>query len=184
MNLFANIYILGYCDKKEKMSCKIYEFRKGKIIPADPTINLTTKDIKIQILCHVKPKGQSFTTCSLFWTTIGNETKEESSLQTLEGEAILLVNVDEGNDLQVWSYFVVEGCLIISSKYYDSSKKKYTIGLLKVNKNSKIKVKNTFSSQIRYGNYTEKTYTITFDNENFILDLKQKERPISDFGQS
>lgn len=168
------------------MSCIIYEFCAGKVIPASSMTNLVTKDIKIEILCHVKPKEQSFTTCDLYWTNIQTGTKEESKLETLDGEAMIFVNISEDDvcHLSAWSYFTVEDCLIVSSLKFNGDKHKHTIGLLKVNKNSKIKVRGIWSSHQRHGNYTQKDYTVTFDGENFSVSLKTKELPPEHFGQS
>lgn len=168
------------------MSCIIYEFCAGKVIPASSMTNLVTKDIKIEILCHVKPKEQSFTTCDLYWTNIQTGTKEESKLETLDGEAMIFVNISEDDvcHLSAWSYFTVEDCLIVSSLKFNGDKHKHTIGLLKVNKNSKIKVRSIWSSHQRHGNYTQKDYTVTFDGENFSVSLRTKELPPEHFGQS
>lgn len=167
------------------MSCVIYEFSAGKIVPASSMTNLVTKDIKIEILCHVKPKEQSFTTCDLFWTNIQTGIKEKSNLETLEGEVMILLNVDEGDHhhLRAWSYFTIQDCLIVSSLKFNGDKHKHTIGLLKINKNSEIRIRSIWSSHERHGNYTQKDYTITFDGENFAVDLKTEELPPEYFGQ-
>lgn len=183
--MFANIYILGYCDKKQSMSCIIYEFNAGRVIPASQMTNLITKDIKIEILCHVKPKDQSFTTCDLLWKDIQTGYEDTQKLETLEGEAMVLVHLskDDTHHLLAWSYFTFENCLIMSSRKFNNEQHKHTVGLLKVNKGSKIKVTNFFSSHQRHGNYTRKEYSITFDGKDFAVDIKTEKLPPSYFGQ-
>jgi predicted secreted protein len=43
--------------------------------------------------------------------------------------------------------------------------------------------RNFFSSSQRHGNYIQKNYIITFDGENFTVEVKQKELPPEHFGQ-
>lgn len=167
------------------MSCIIYEFSAGKIVSASSMTNLVTKNIKIEILCHVKPKEQSFTTCDLFWTDAQTREERKIKLQTLQGEALILVHLTEHDVcyLQAWSYFTHKNCLVLSGLKFNGSEDKYTVALLKVNKESKIKVRNFFSSSQRHGNYIQKNYIITFDGENFTVEVKQKELPPEHFGQ-